>query len=104
MRELAGEIPHPTLASNIFMNIAVTLDGRRRYAPDGDEACDYISGQMDCIVAFACPQDIVKIRGAGDNTPKDAHCCVLSTASRPLAPAPGAVTNAVCRMGSKAAA
>jgi uncharacterized protein YcgI (DUF1989 family) len=34
---------------------------------------------MDCIVAFsACPQDIAKIQGQDDNTPKDAKSkCTL---------------------------
>lgn len=82
MRDLGHEIPHPTLASlNIFMNIAVMPDGKSLDTrPTVTRPGDYIvfRAEMDCIVAFsACPQDIVKIQGAGDNTPRDAHCCVL---------------------------
>jgi uncharacterized protein YcgI (DUF1989 family) len=82
VRELGYEIPHPTLASlNVFMNIAVLPDGRSLDTrPTVTKPGDYIvfRAEMDCIVAFsACPQDIVSIQGAGDNTPKDAHCCVL---------------------------
>ena len=82
VRELGYEVPHPTLASlNIFMNIAVMPDGRNLDTrPTVTKPGDYVVfyAEMDCIVAFsACPQDIVKIQGAGDNTPKDAHCCVL---------------------------
>lgn len=82
VRELGHEIPHPSLASlNIFMNIAVLADGHSLDTrPTLTQAGDYIvfRAEMDSIVAFsACPQDIVKIQGATDNTPKDAHCCVL---------------------------
>lgn len=82
VRELGYEIPHPTLASlNVFMNIAVQPDGRTLDTlPTVTKPGDYIifRAEMDCVVAFsACPQDIVKIQGQGDNTPKDAHCCVL---------------------------
>ena len=98
VRELGYEIPHPTLASlNIFMNIAVLSDGRSLDTrPTLTKPGDYIifRAEMDCIVAFsACPQDIVKIQGATDNTPKDAHCCVLDhdfpdvPASAPWVPA-----------------
>lgn len=82
VRELGYEIPHPSLASlNIFMNIAVLPDGHSLDTrPTVTKPGDYIvfRAEMDCIVAFsACPQDIVKIQGVDDNTPKDAHCCVL---------------------------
>jgi uncharacterized protein len=82
VRELGYEIPHPSLASlNIFMNIAVLPDGLSLHTrPTVTKAGDYIvlRAEMDCIVAFsACPQDIVKIQGVNDNTPRDAHCCVL---------------------------
>ena len=81
-RELGYEIPHPSLASlNIFMNIAVLPDGRSLDTrPTVTKPGDYIvfRAEMDCIVAFsACPQDIVRIQGVTDNTPKDAHCCVF---------------------------
>lgn len=37
-----------------------------------------LRAEMDCFVAFsACPQDIVKIQGAGDNTPKPADLEIL---------------------------
>lgn len=82
VRVLGYEIPHPTLASlNIFMNIAVLPDGRTLDTrPTVTKPGDYVvfRSEMDCIVAFsACPQDIVKIQGAGDNTPKEAHCVIL---------------------------
>jgi uncharacterized protein YcgI (DUF1989 family) len=41
---------------------------------------EYITlrAEMDCFVAFsACPQDIVKIQGQGDNTPKPVEIAVL---------------------------
>jgi len=63
------------------MNIAVlpdgrTLDTRPTVTKPGDHVI--FRAEMDCIVAFsACPQDIVKIQGAGDNTPKEAHCAIL---------------------------
>jgi uncharacterized protein YcgI (DUF1989 family) len=98
VRDLGYEIPHPTLASlNVFMNITVLPDGRSLDTrPTVTKAGDYIvfRAEMDCIVAFsACPQDIVKIQGVSDNTPKDAHCCVLDggfpdvPASEPWVPA-----------------
>jgi uncharacterized protein YcgI (DUF1989 family) len=35
---------------------------------------------MDCFVALsACPQDIVQIQGAGDNTPKPVDIAVLES-------------------------
>ena len=82
VRALGYEIPHPTLASlNIFMNIAVQSDGRTLDTrPTVTKPGDFVilRAEMDCIVAFsACPQDIVKIQGAEDNTPKDAHCVIL---------------------------
>jgi uncharacterized protein YcgI (DUF1989 family) len=81
VRELGYEIPHPTLASlNVFMNIAVLPDGALDTLPTVTSPGEYIifRADMDCIVAFsACPQDIVKIQGQDDNTPKNAHCCVM---------------------------
>lgn len=82
VRELGYEIPHPTLASlNVFMNIAVKADGRSLDTlPVVTKPGDFIvfRADMDCIVAFSgCPQDIVKIQGPGDNTPRDTHFCVL---------------------------
>ena len=81
VRELGYEIPYPSLASlNIFMNIAVLPDGiSLDTRPTLSRPGDYIvfRAEMDCIVALsACPQDIVRIQGA-DNTPKDAHCCIM---------------------------
>lgn len=93
VRELGYEIPHPTLASlNVFMNIAVLPDGRALDTrPTLTKPGDYIifRAEMDCVVAFsACPQDIVKIQGAGDNTPRDAHCCVLDSEFPDIAASP----------------
>jgi uncharacterized protein YcgI (DUF1989 family) len=98
MREIGYEIPAPILASlNIFMNIAVLQDGLSLSTrPVVTKPGDYLTlrAEMDCIVAFsACPQDIVSIQGAGDNTPKEAHLRILENAfpetpaSQPWVPA-----------------
>lgn len=82
LAELGLTAPHPTLASfNIFMNIGVTEDRNSlNTAPTVSRPGDAIvlRAEMDCVVAFsACPQDIVRINGAGDTVPKDAHFRVL---------------------------
>jgi uncharacterized protein YcgI (DUF1989 family) len=74
--------PRAILASfNIFMNIQVQPDGiTLKTLPTVTKAGDSITlrAEMDCFVAFsACPQDIVKIQGAGDNTPKPADLEIL---------------------------
>ncbi|CAN7179426.1 DUF1989 domain-containing protein [Polaromonas sp. LjRoot131] len=78
--------PRAILASfNIFMNIQVQPDGiTLKTLPTVTKAGDAITlrAEMDCFVAFsACPQDIVKIQGAGDNTPKPADLEILHSAS-----------------------
>lgn len=82
LAELGLTAPHPTLASfNIFMNIKVTddrnaLDTAPTVSKPGDAIV--LRAEMDCVVAFsACSQDIVRINGAEDATPKDAHIRVL---------------------------
>jgi uncharacterized protein YcgI (DUF1989 family) len=77
--------PRAILASfNIFMNIQVQPDGiTLKTLPTVTKAGDAITlrAEMDCFVAFsACPQDIVKIQGAGDNTPKPADLEILQSA------------------------
>jgi uncharacterized protein YcgI (DUF1989 family) len=75
MFELGITPPRSNLASfNIFMNIRVMEDGRTLSTlPTVTLPGQYITlrAEMDCYVAFsACPQDIVKIQGRDDNTPK----------------------------------
>lgn len=82
MQELGVTLPAVTLASfNIFMNIAVQPNGIDLHTqPTVSRPGDYVvlRAEMDCYVAFsACPQDIVPIQGATDNTPRDAHYEVL---------------------------
>jgi uncharacterized protein YcgI (DUF1989 family) len=86
MFELGVTPPRAILASfNIFMNIQVQPDGiTLRTLPTVTKAGDSITlrAEMDCFVAFsACPQDIVKIQGAGDNTPRPVDLEVLQSAS-----------------------
>lgn len=74
--------PRQILASlNIFMNIRVQEDGNSLATlPTVTKPGDYITlrAEMDCFVCFsACPQDIVKIQGQYDNTPKDVDIHVL---------------------------
>ena len=76
--------PRPILASfNIFMNIRVQPDGIGLMTlPTVSKPGDAIilRAEMDCFVAFsACPQDIVKIQGAGDNTPRPADLEILDS-------------------------
>ena len=71
-----------TLASfNIFMNIAVQPDGiALKTQPTVSRPGDAVTlrAEMDCVIAFsACPQDIVPIQGAEDNTPRSAHFAIL---------------------------
>ena len=67
---------------NIFMNIRVQPDGNSlatlpTEARPGDSIT--LRAEMDCFVALsACPQDIVKIQGKGDNTPRDVHVQIQS--------------------------
>lgn len=68
--------PRRNLASfNIFMNIRVQADGNSLATlPTESRPGDAITlrADMDCYVALsACPQDIVKIQGKNDNTPRD---------------------------------
>jgi len=82
MFELGVTPPRPNLASfNIFMNIRVQPDGiTLKTLPTVTKPGDFITlrAEMDCFVAFsACPQDIVKIQGQGDNTPKPVEIMVL---------------------------
>ena len=59
---------------NIFMNIEVQSDKiTLKTLPTLSKPGDYIilRAEMDCYVVFSsCPQDIVKIQGQNDNTPK----------------------------------
>ena len=59
---------------NIFMNIEVQPDNiNLKTLPTVSKPGDYITlrAEMDCHVVFSsCPQDIVKIQGQNDNTPK----------------------------------
>ncbi len=82
MMELGLSHSARTLASfNVFMNIAVAPDGigldtRPAVSRPGDAVT--LRADMDCFVAFsACPQDVVPIQGARDNTPRSAHFEVL---------------------------
>ena len=82
MFELGVTPPRQNLASfNIFMNIRVQPDGITLHTlPTVTQPGQYITlrAEMDCFVAFsACPQDIVKIQGQGDNTPKPVEIAVL---------------------------
>lgn len=91
VKDIGYEVPHPTLASlNVFMNIAVKPDGRSLDTlPTLTEPGDFITfrAEMECIVAFsACPQDIVKIQGQDDNTPRDAHFSILEIGEYPALP------------------
>ncbi|MBV8912668.1 MAG: urea carboxylase-associated family protein [Acetobacteraceae bacterium] len=84
MQELGVSVPAPILASfNIFMNIAVEPDGNSLATrPTVSRPGDYVvlRAEMDCYVAFsACPQDIVRIQGADENTPRDAAFEVLDS-------------------------
>jgi uncharacterized protein len=60
---------------NIFMNIRVQPDGNSLATlPTVTRPGDAITlrAEMDCYVCLsACPQDIVKIQGEHDNTPRD---------------------------------
>jgi uncharacterized protein YcgI (DUF1989 family) len=91
VRDLGYEVPNPTLASlNVFMNIAVKPDGRSLDTlPTLTQPGDFITfrAEMECIVAFsACPQDIVKIQGQADNTPRNAHFSILENGDYPALP------------------
>src|ERR1700744_5339699 len=82
MFELGITPPRANLASfNIFMNIRVQPDGITLHTlPTVTKPGESITlrVEMDCFVAFsACPQDIVKIQGQGDNTPKPVEVVVL---------------------------
>ncbi|HYZ62214.1 MAG TPA: urea carboxylase-associated family protein [Acetobacteraceae bacterium] len=82
MLELGVTPPAPILASfNVFMNIAVQPDGiSLDTRPTVSRPGDYVvlRAEMDCFVAFsACPQDIVRIQGAEENVPRNAHFEVL---------------------------
>ena len=59
---------------NIFMNIQVKSDKiTLKTLPTVSNPGDYIilRAEIDCYVVFSsCPQDIVKIQGQNDNTPK----------------------------------
>ena len=59
---------------NIFMNIQVQSDKiTLKTLPTVSNPGDYIilRAEIDCYVVFSsCPQDIVKIQGQNDNTPK----------------------------------
>ncbi len=75
--------PRRNLASfNIFMNIRVQNDGNTLHTlPTESKPGDSITlrAEMDCFVALsACPQDIVKIQGKNDNTPRDVAVQILS--------------------------
>jgi uncharacterized protein len=85
--------PRKNLASfNIFMNIRVQPDGNTLHTlPTESKPGDAITlrAEMDCFVALsACPQDIVKIQGKNDNTPRDVAVQVL-TSSVPQSPIRG---------------
>ena len=72
------------------MNIAVKPDGRSLDTlPTLTQPGDFITfrAEMECIVAFsACPQDIVKIQGQADNTPRNAHFSILENGDYPALP------------------
>jgi uncharacterized protein YcgI (DUF1989 family) len=75
--------PRHNLASfNIFMNIRVQPDGNTlatlpTEARPGDSIT--LRAEMDCFVTLsACPQDIVKIQGKNDNTPRDVGVEILT--------------------------
>jgi len=75
--------PRRLLASfNIFMNIRVQPDGNSLATlPTVTRPGDAITlrAEMDCYVCLsACPQDIVKIQGRDDNTPRDVDVLLLS--------------------------
>jgi uncharacterized protein YcgI (DUF1989 family) len=83
MQALGISVPVPILASfNIFMNIAVqpdgiSLDTRPTVTKAGDSIT--LRAEMDCYVAFsACPQDIVKIQGAGENVPREVELEIMN--------------------------
>lgn len=74
--------PRRNLASfNIFMNIQVQPDGKTLLTlPTETRPGDALTlrADMDCYVALsACPQDIVKIQGKHDNTPRDVAVQIL---------------------------
>jgi uncharacterized protein YcgI (DUF1989 family) len=76
--------PRRNLASfNVFMNIRVQADGNSlstlpTEARPGDSIL--LRAEMDVFVALsACPQDIVKIQGKNDNTPRDVHLEIVTT-------------------------
>jgi uncharacterized protein YcgI (DUF1989 family) len=82
MFSLGVTVPRRNLASfNIFMNIRVQADGNSlstlpTEARPGDSIT--LRAEMDCFVALsACPQDIVKIQGKHDNTPRDVQLEIL---------------------------
>jgi uncharacterized protein YcgI (DUF1989 family) len=83
MFSLGVTVPRRNLASfNIFMNIRVQTDGNSlstlpTEARPGDAIT--LRAEMDCFVALsACPQDIVKIQGKHDSTPRDVHVEILT--------------------------
>ena len=85
--------PRHNLASfNIFMNIRVQADGNSlatlpTEARPGDSIL--LRAEMDCYVAIsACPQDIVRIQGRHDNTPRDVQVEIV-TAGVPALPVRG---------------
>lgn len=91
LAELGLKAPVPTLASfNIFMNIAVGLDGRSlATGPTQGRPGDFITlrADMDCVVALsACPQDIVPIHGQAANEPRDAMFQVMTEGFSSLPP------------------
>ena len=83
MHSLGLNPPRRLLASfNIFMNIRVQPDGNSlatlpTVARPGDAVT--LRAEMDCFVCLsACPQDIVRIQGRDDNTPRDVDVLLLS--------------------------
>lgn len=91
MLELGVTPRRQNLASfNIFMNIRVKPDGNGLLTlPTESKPGDAITmrAEMDCFVALsACPQDIVKIHGSHDSTPKDVELEILreNVASSPV--------------------
>jgi len=94
MLEIGVTLPRTSLASfNIFMNIRVQPDGiALATLPTVTRPGDYVSlrADMDCFVALsACPQDLVPIQGAGDNTPRSAHVEILDSGDYPDIPVLG---------------
>lgn len=82
MLSLGVTPPRHNLASfNIFMNIRVQADGNSLSTlPTESRPGDSITlrSDMDCYVALsACPQDIVKIQGKNDNTPRDVEVQIV---------------------------